>query len=159
MELKYIGSGEYFINTLEWFIWNRKWDWGAQKNILTPSFWGVRFWPYAPWHPSMLSWHSISIYFLFPSNFLYGIWDNHLEDAWKILCGMIKLTYCLTMGFLEERNLFHHLIPLKVDETIAHLVIIFFYIDDGFNFLPKTMYFWMLWTSFILPSSIRWRYQ
>ena len=54
---------------------------------------------------------------------------------------MIKFTYCLTMGFLEERKLFQHLIPLNFDETTANLVIIFFYryVDDGFNFLPKTV--------------------
>ena len=45
------------------------------------------------------------------------------------------------MGFLEETKLFPVLIPLSFDTITTQLIIDFFvrFIDDGFNFLPKSV--------------------
>ena len=48
---------------------------------------------------------------------------------------------CLTLGFLEETRLFPELFPSNFEERTTALIVDFFYryIDDGFNFLPKTV--------------------
>ena len=48
---------------------------------------------------------------------------------------------CLTMGYLEESKLFPVLLPQYFDEETTTLIIRYFfrYIDDGFNFLPKSV--------------------
>ena len=48
---------------------------------------------------------------------------------------------CLTMGYLEETKLFPVLLPDNFDEETTALIISYFfrYIDDGFNFLPKSV--------------------
>ena len=48
---------------------------------------------------------------------------------------------CLTMGFLEETELFPKLIPSRFDAHTSEMIMAFFYryIDDNFNFLPETV--------------------